>query len=398
MTDRTAEAVTHAVRSLYATTGAFSPVQVEAIKAFVRWLSEEPSREFYLAGYAGTGKTTMAGWLIGHLGGMGLRLPVGAFTGKAAAVLRRKGLSQAGTIHSQIYTPIEGSNPVRFELTDDSPFATADLITIDEVSMLGEDLAADVRSFGRKILVLGDPGQLPPINGAGAFTNRKPDVFLTEIHRQAAESPILRLATRARLGNVPEWSDDPAARVTKLTWSEVDQAKGQLICGTHRARWAITERVRKNFNFDGMWPMTGERVICRRNDRDSGLYNGMLGVVEEDLGLEDELGGVTLGDEESVYRRYRVRMDDLRSPVEVLVDPTPFSEHRVKARLPTQRYQRGVQLFDFGYVLTCHSAQGSEWPEVTIVDDSTAFREDRWRWLYTAVTRASESVTVLRRF
>ena len=66
--------------------------------------------------------------------------------------------------------------------------------------MVGEDMARDLMSFKKPILVLGDPGQLPPIKGEGAFTNVAPDIMLTEIHRQAAESAIIRLATMAREG------------------------------------------------------------------------------------------------------------------------------------------------------------------------------------------------------
>jgi len=89
-------------------------------------------------------------------------------------------------------------------------------------------------------------------------------------------------------------------------------------------------------------------------------------------------------------------MDDLDEVVDVVVDPALFREH-AEGRAEPPRYRRGVQLFDFGYVITCHSAQGSEWPEVTIIDDSGSFREDASRWLYTALTRASERVTLLRR-
>ena len=88
----------------------------------------------------------------------------------------------------------------RFALNPQSDAAHARLIVLDEVSMVGEEMARDLMSFGKPILVLGDPGQLPPINGEGAFTNDAPDVMLTEIHRQAGESAIIRLATMARQG------------------------------------------------------------------------------------------------------------------------------------------------------------------------------------------------------
>ena len=165
-----------------------------------------------------------------------------AFTGKAALVMTRKG-TPASTIHSLIYRVSEATpeeiarvekelfdlqralnrmqpaertfaetqirrlqlrladiHKPQFLLNDQSLVRDADLIVLDEVSMVGPEMAADLLAFGKPILVLGDPGQLPPIKGAGAFTNVAPDVMLTEIHRQAEESAILRLATMARQG------------------------------------------------------------------------------------------------------------------------------------------------------------------------------------------------------
>ncbi len=362
--------------------------QQAAIDAILRWYADVADQEFYLAGYAGTGKTTIASRLVGD---MGLRTCVAAYTGKAANVLRAKGLRQASTIHSLIYERIPGTEPPRWVRSPMSPLADARLLVVDEVSMVGEDVADDLRSYGRKILVLGDPGQLPPIRGAGAFMRRVPDVFLTEIHRQAANSPVLAMATLAREGKPLEpAADGERARIAKLGKTAVIEAAahGQVICGTHRSRWGATGLIRKDKGHLTVFPKMGERVICRRNDRDLGLYNGMLGVVVETYYSHD--------DDVEDHLSFRVKMDDLDEPVDVVVDTTLFREH-VTGRLEPPRYSRGTQLFDYGYVITCHSAQGSEWLEVTIIDDSGSFREDRDKWLYTALTRASERVTVLRR-
>lgn len=370
----------------------FSDGQRAAIRAIDDWYVDARSLEFYLAGEAGTGKTTIASWFIRYLGERHLDVLVGAYTGKAAAVLRKKGVWQAQTLHSMIYRPVEGSNPIRFEPAYDSPLADADLLIVDEVSMVSRALAGDVRSYGRKTLVLGDPGQLPPIEGTGAFTNREPDFLLTEIHRQAADSPILALAYRARRGKQIDWCDDPRATVAPLSFSALlaAEAEGaQVICGTHRARWAITRRIRARRGFSGLLPEPGERLLCCKNDHGLGLYNGMMGTLVEvlDDGTNDP--------EDRPY--LRIKMEDLSSPIETLVAREPWIEHEAGRRVQPAFHQRGVQLFDFGWVLTCHKAQGSEWPAVVVVDDSSAFGEDRWKWLYTAITRASERVTLLRR-
>lgn len=343
------------------------------------------SQEFYFAGFAGTGKSS----LIAHLlGTTNLRAVTATYTGKSAHVLRMRGVN-ASTIHSLIYTVIPDSDPVEFVLDPYSALCDADLLILDECSMIQDELADDLRSFGKKILVVGDPGQLPPVRGAGAFTRREPDAFLTEIHRQAAESPILRLATAARLGERIDLCDLGAAAVRHYDRSYfLADPTAQVICGIHRHRWAVTRVLREARGIDHAatpYPTAGEPILCCRNDREEGLYNGMIGTAASDAML-DHFGYVAFraSFEEGFERR-------------VSCHPTPFDEHRLATSLPPARYERGVQLFDHGHVLTCHKSQGSEFPSVVLLDDSASFREDRHRWLYTGITRAADRLVILRR-
>ena len=83
----------------------FTPHQDAALKAVAAWLKARPGSRgtpqvFRLFGYAGTGKTTLARHLAEGVDG---RVVFGAFTGKAALVMRRKGCADASTIHSMIY-------------------------------------------------------------------------------------------------------------------------------------------------------------------------------------------------------------------------------------------------------------------------------------------------------
>src|SRR6195952_4505950 len=124
-----------------------------------------------------------------------------AFTGKAALVMRNKGCDNASTIHSLIYRAREsGVEQPSFELWDDAPASKAKLIVIDECSMVDAELGRDLMSFECPLLVLGDPAQLPPIQGGGFFTESEPDVMLTEVHRQAEDNPIIRLSMDIRAG------------------------------------------------------------------------------------------------------------------------------------------------------------------------------------------------------
>src|SRR6476661_201467 len=181
----------------------FTPHQESALKAVGAWLKAKPGRGstppiFRLFGYAGTGKTTLARHIADGVDG---EVKFAAFTGKAALVMRNKGCDNASTIHSLIYRAKEsGVEQPSFELWDDAPASKAKLIVIDECSMVDAELGRDLLSFGAPVLVLGDPAQLPPIQGAGFFTEAQPDAMLTEVHRQAQDDPIVRLSMLVREG------------------------------------------------------------------------------------------------------------------------------------------------------------------------------------------------------
>jgi exodeoxyribonuclease-5 len=147
---------------------------------------------FRLFGYAGTGKTTLAKELAKTVKG---RVLYATFTGKASLVLRKKGCEDASTIHSLIYKVevCEKTGEASFILNRDSDLADAALLIVDEVSMVGR-IWRRTCSASTKILVLGDPAQLPPVKDEGFFINAAPDVMLTEVHRQAQDNPIIRLS------------------------------------------------------------------------------------------------------------------------------------------------------------------------------------------------------------
>ena len=135
--------------------------QAKAIKAIVDWYGEKGRNEFYLAGYAGVGKSTIAALAIEDIKERhnAKNVRTAAYTGKAASVLRKKGNEAAQTIHSLIYIPTvdKKTKELKFVLSKDSAAADADLIVLDECSMIDDRLADDLRSFGKKILVMGDP-------------------------------------------------------------------------------------------------------------------------------------------------------------------------------------------------------------------------------------------------
>jgi hypothetical protein len=250
----------------------FSPQQVAALKLAEEWWAEgdKSPQVFRLFGYAGTGKTTLALAIKrkivrlvqakDHGANHADTVLSAAFTGKAALVMQSKGLKGSSTIHSLIYSnddPEGGAMPT-FSLNPGSKLADAKLCIIDECSMVSEELGRDLLSFGVKILVLGDPAQLPPVDGAGFFTNATPDVMLSEVHRQAEGNPIIRLSMDVRNGVKLEYGDHGACNV--IPWkpgvltSQNILAADQLLVGRNVTRERMNARYRVLANFKATLP------------------------------------------------------------------------------------------------------------------------------------------------
>lgn len=372
----------------------FAPQQDEALKAVSRWLKDGRSQVFRLFGYAGTGKTTLAKHFAEHVDGEVL---FAAFTGKAAQVLRSRGARNAKTIHSLIYRP-RGEEAVEdeetgktsiapmFAINRQSPVAKAALIVIDECSMVDEALGKDLMSFGTPILVLGDPGQLPPVSGGGFFTEQDPDYLLTEIHRQAQDNPIIQLAMQVREGKEIMYGDYGKAQVISRDEVTQDLVLGadQVLVGTNRTRKRYNQRLRELKGFTADYPQSGDKLVCLRNDQVKGLLNGSLWQVMS-ASRETVKPGINL--------MIRPEDDDMdRGAAKIKLLKAAFESEEEIPWSMRKRYDE----FDYGYALTCHKAQGSQWNNVVLFDESFAFRDTRERWLYTAITRAAETLTIVR--
>lgn len=373
----------------------FSPQQDDALLAASRWLKAGDRQVFRLFGYAGTGKTTLARHLAEGVDGDVL---FAAFTGKAAQVLRSKGASKASTIHSLIYRP-KGEETVEdeetgkkevlpmFSLNRQSALSKAALIIIDECSMVDEDLGRDLLSFGTPVLVLGDPGQLPPVSGGGFFTEHEPDILLEEIHRQARDNPIIELARQVREGNqvmIGDYGD--AAKVISKANVDTDEVldADQVLVGTNKTRRLYNQRLRDLKDFEGPLPAAGDKLVCLRNDPKKGLLNGSLWQVTSAARTVKPAMNILIRTEDEGVDRHSAKVKLLKSAFE---EP--------EREIPWQIKRRHDD-FDFGYALTVHKAQGSQWENVYLFDESYAFREHRDRWLYTAITRAAERLTIVK--
>lgn len=442
-----------------------SSLQDAAVHAFgdwyesIRYETHTIAPVFYLAGYAGTGKSTILPAMIDKINLLLDHCRFCAPTGKAAKVMTEKlhafGLTNvtAMTIHRLIYRPrplrvevldkllrdreterdnllreetqggsyqgltekifeldraitqikadlekaFDESERPKFQLNVDSDASKAKLLVIDEGSMVGETVANDLRSFGVPILVMGDPGQLPPVGEPPGLTNGDPDFFLSEIHRQAADSPIIRLATLVRQGH----RLTPGKHGTEVTI--VDRANdtatydlardAQILVGTNRKRWIITSRLRRSLGYKTSGPCAGEPLICCKNSKKvPSLVNGSF------VKCLDDVGDLSKGDV-SVTFNIEEEEGTTRS-----VDAYQglFEEHlrqsKGYASAPKHlafRSRVETEHFDWGWAITTHKAQGSQWPDVIVHDESGVFGDDAHRWLYTAITRAAHDLTVI---
>lgn len=366
-----------------------SPAQQDGVDKIQTWL-ETPAdarrQVFRLFGYAGTGKTTA---ITTALDSMDTNTAFVSFTGKAASVMRRSGVN-AQTLHSLIYRRIDDcpkTGAPRFERRKKRDVRDVDLIVLDECSMIGENLAADLMSFGIPILAIGDPAQLPPVNDSkkeGYFTRGRPDVMLTEIHRQAADSPILHLATKARNGDKLSYGKYGDSEV--LFSGDIDPedlwVADQVIVGTNATRARLNKRAREHFGMVDPTPMFGDKIICTQNSASYGIFNGeMFTVIRCDAQSSAWLS------------MDLVRLEDPTNTIiqDVRVHRTMFvpdGETRTDSTLGDSGR------FAYGYAITTHKAQGSQWDSVIVIDESTVFREMKDKWLYTAITRAAKTVTI----
>jgi len=368
----------------------WSPQQDAAIAAVKAWLADKAAPQvFRLFGYAGTGKTTLAKELASTVKGTVL---YATFTGKASLVLRKKGCDGASTIHSLIYKVEvnQRTGEATFNLNYESDLADAALLIVDEVSMVGEELARDLLSFKKRILVLGDPAQLPPVKDEGFFINSAPDIMLTEVHRQARDNPIIRMSMEIREGRQLQpgtYGDSRVIGTRDVSQEEMRElvlGADQLLCGLNRTRTSYNRRIRALKGLVGAtepWhPTAGDRLICLKNRREKQLFNGAIFHADS---VSDKIRSFSIE---------ATALDEARDPLTLEVAEECFNgtEHTLD-----WRERRKFDEFTYGWAITCHKSQGSQWDNVIVFDESGSFRESRSNWLYTAVTRAAERVTVV---
>lgn len=365
--------------------------------AIERYRNKEPYT--VIAGYAGSGKSTLVSHIIDALKIAPYDVCQIAYTGKASLVLREKSNLNSMTAHRLLYYSKElpdGTFEHKPREKLDYPYK---LIVVDEVSMIPIDMWTLLLSHGIHVIALGDPFQLPPIEGESEILAH-PHVFLDEIVRQAQDSEIIRLSMDIRAGlPLTKHKGNEVSIVSKRQVNDAYYAGAdQIIAAKNITRADINWKCRRiKFGPDiPSYPVNGEKVICLKNYWDvlSGqcdpLINGMIG----------ELNNVQLKHD---FFRYKDAMyadfliGDNNKFYSLFMDYKLFNEGKQTLNNDNWMEFKGMPkplLFDYGYCITCHKSQGSEWDKVLVFDEYMK-GTDHARWLYTAVTRGKKKLIVV---
>lgn len=372
-----------------------------------------PEHLYLTENYIVTHNTTITSTVVSTLGAQGYTA-YAAPTGKAAQVLKNKGNEGAVTIHKLIYDAHFDPKAKRYVFTKKKELeGNPKYIVVDEFSMVNQHVWEDLLSFHVPVLALGDQAQLPPVSDSPRMAEimRNPHAVLTEIMRQESDNEIIDLATDIRLGKplclykpkgenvrfLQKWELSPA----HLVWAD------QVLCATNKTRIELTRQIRKAKGFTSEEPQIGDLLICSGNHWNFSsmggepLTNGLIGkiiykrlekrhtfsngkfipILFVNLELED-------GD---VF--YNVPVD-----YNCLLTGKPSLTQEEKVLLKKEKRRKVPIEMDYGWAITVHRAQGSEWDKVLIVEESFPFdRENHKRHLYTAITRSAKRCLIVQK-
>lgn len=396
--------------------------QAEAENKIEQWFNNSARQTFALTGFAGTGKTSLLQHAVCER--LGLVPDVSAAfitpTGKAATVLIKKGIA-ACTVHRLIYQSITeeqemllNGKTVKVEKLTFKRRENIDkgikLIVLDEASMVSDEMMFDILNFGVKVLLCGDDCQLPPVEGLNTYL-KEPDFCLRSIVRQAGDNPIIYLSSLAREGKYISYGNygNKAFVINRRDFTGERRKRlltraEQIICGLNRTRAKINDEMRKIYGYSGL-PKNGEKLICTVNNWEQyidgemrfNLVNGIIGQAIDPFYDEANYMG---------FMQFKPDFLDEKCPEALPFDAGIFmtGAYRYRHGDYFERFDedgnpKGVftlNRFEYGYCISCHKAQGSEFESAIVFDESYAFKEDAHRWLYTAITRAKDRLIIVR--
>lgn len=374
-----------------------------------------------LGGFAGSGKTTLVSLLAKEFG-HAIRFAFCALSGRAASVMGRKlreagvrfedGGHYCGTIHRLIYRPIENEEgEVTYWAKKEA--LDYDVIILDEASMVSQDIYRDLASYGIEILAVGDHGQLPPIEGKFSLM-QDPILRLEKIHRQAQDNPIINLSMQVReKGRIPKgYENNEKVKIIKkseyidfLRSIFKDAQDPEQVLDTAVLTYKNATRTKLNTMIRNMIfgklspvPLANDAIICLRNavnGQKVPLYNGFRGYL---------VGGVSEFDEDFWEGKINFPYEGFETKAHNLLRyqfgyPKTFSTFSELEQfgMEIKHWSEAGLLFDYGYAMTTHKFQGSQANNIIVFNERPApVSEDNYRrWIYTAVTRSSDQLTII---
>ncbi len=364
-----------------------------------------------ISGYAGAGKSTLVKFIISALGVPENKVCYACFTGKAAQVLLKKGNKNVMTLHKLLYESIPRPDGTFYHhpKVNIEPWK---VVVVDEVSMAPKTLINLLFRHNVYVICLGDPFQLPPVdknedNGLLA----RPHVFLNEIMRQAQESEIIRLTMKIRNGEPIDYvhGDEvmilPRGELSEgmLTWAD------QILCGTNSTRIDLNNQMRDLLGHEG-GPQDGDKVICLRNyweeiaNNGDPLINGTIGTIHNVYDSRVFVPMWAGGDSFETTRATFISDSDanfgeLSIDKKMILTGNKCCDYKTAYRLSKNNSTAHLVPLEFtyGYAITCHKAQGSEWDKVLVIEERFPFdKTEHARWLYTACTRAAKKLVLIK--
>ena len=367
-----------------------------------------------IAGYAGTGKSTLVRYIIDALNVEEDRVCHCAFTGKAAEVLKKKGNKNVATLHRLLYEHIP--RPAGGFFRKPKPFIDYDVIVVDEVSMAPKSLMELLFKHQVYVICLGDPFQLPPIDkDEDNHLLDNPHIFLDEIMRQEEDSEIIQLTMKIRNQEPIDYFNGNEVKI--IPYSDLNtgvlQWGDQILTATNAKRQAINNQMRALQGRTGE-PVDGDKIICLRNYwEDSSLngdalINGTIGILQNSFQTWREIPRFVQSD----IKKFDVLVGDLVVPEtndiyqmtemdrQMIITGEKCCDWRLSYKLGKLRPKYGEIVpkeFTYAYAITTHKSQGSEWPKVVVLEEKFPFdKTEHARWLYTACTRSSEKLVLVR--
>ena len=373
---------------------------------YMNYITGKSDKQYVsLSGPAGSGKTTMIRYAIEYIGLNIDQVVCAAYVGKAVTVLNTHGLNSR-TVHSLIYVSVpmpevdenghvlrdrNGEEIIKMKFIKreelDQPYS---LIVIDEASMINDSLRDEILSFGVPVIFIGDKNQLEPIFGHGSVM-LYPDFILTQIMRQKENDPIIALSQMA-IKNIPF---QPGTYGNSKVLTELPLTKKILtdydviIVSTNNRRESLNNFIRSRLlDQHSIFPIPGERMICRQNNWNVSIGNGLF------------LTNGTAGDVMDIYKSKSNKFFE----IDFRADVSKMTTKKIKVDLsylkatPEERKLMGLSKynkFEYGYAITAHLSQGSQYSRVLFIDEAFGSIETRCKLRYTAITRAIDSVDIL---